>query len=64
MIFLGAKIKPWVVDKWNSYDQSGHTFSFQNTMELLVEFFKKNMIHAYPHVSSLVTQKYLVIVLS
>jgi hypothetical protein len=41
VIFPVAKIKPWAVEKWNSYDQSGHTFSPQNTLEFLVEFFKE-----------------------
>jgi membrane-anchored protein YejM (alkaline phosphatase superfamily) len=57
MIFLVAKIKPWVVDKWNNYDQKSHSFSPQITLEFLVKFFKEHMIHVYPHMSSLITQR-------
>jgi hypothetical protein len=52
MIFLVAKIKSWVVDKWNNCDQISYLFSSQNSLEFLIRFFRENMIHVYPHVSS------------
>jgi sterol desaturase/sphingolipid hydroxylase (fatty acid hydroxylase superfamily) len=57
VIFLVAKIKPWAVDKWNSYDQKSPNFSPQITLEFLVKFFNEYMIHVYPHMSSLITQR-------
>ena len=52
VIFPAAKIKPWVSDKWNSCDQISYIFPSQNSLEFLIGFFRENMIHVYPHVSS------------